>query len=235
MSISPLDKFLKMAPPPRVRDLATRRAMLDTYVEHFNAQAVGLAQQLRQGQIGVEAWQLAMREEIKQLHRGALILAHGGEASAISFSEWGRLGGNLRGQYQYLYNYAKQFQQSVMSQAAGIGKAYSEKYLAWRSQLYGGAARGAFYNGLAMGMLPQVPGDGQTQCRTNCKCELRFEEGEIEGLLLVFWMVNYEAENCEDCLVLEQEWNPYELQLPIGLSASDWVLWCPRIRGVHAH
>jgi len=231
MSITPLDKLLKMSPPPRVRDLATRRAMLDTYVEHFNTRAVGLAQQLRSGQIGVEAWQLAMREEVKQLHRGALILAHGGEAGAVSFTEWGRLGGNLRSQYQYLYNYAKQFQQSLMNETAGIGKAYSEKYLEWRSQLYGGAARGAFYNGLAMGLLPQVPGDGQTACRTNCKCVLEFEEGETEGLLLVFWRLT-PAEHCDDCVALSQEWNPYELQLPIGFSARDWVTWLPQM-GVH--
>jgi hypothetical protein len=165
VSISPADLLLDLSPPPRLRDAATRRAFLDSYIEHFNERVTDLAIQLRSGKIGIEAWQLAMRNELRDLHRSALILSRGGERGAITFSEWGRLGAYIRGQYNYLYNYAQQLQQNAMAELSGLGKFPSEKYLAWRSKLYGGNARASFYRGMAMGLLEQVPGDGQTICK----------------------------------------------------------------------
>ena len=50
---SPLDQFLKMQPLPKLRDVATRRKALDSYVEYFNERAIELAHQLRNGQIGL--------------------------------------------------------------------------------------------------------------------------------------------------------------------------------------
>lgn len=228
-TISPVDLISPGSPLPRIRDIATRRAFLDSYLEHFNEQVVGLARRLHAGQMTIDAWQVAMRGEILQLHRSALIIARGGEWGAITQSEWGRLGGHIRWQYDYLYKYAQQIQQGAMAELAGVGKFPSEKYLAWRSKLYGGNARASFYRGLAMGLLPQVPGDGQTQCLTNCRCELRFEEGDQPGLLLVYWELR-PAEHCDDCVALSQEWSPYELWLPVGLSAREWATWLPRMR-----
>ena len=222
-----VDPLHPVSPYPRLRTIADRRKALDLYTETFNKRAAELAQQLHSGQVGVSAWELAMREELRVLHTNALVISYGGEWNAVPFTEWGRLGGHIRGQYQYLHRYAQQVQQSAMNALSG-GKFYSEKYLQWRSKLYGGNARASFYRGLAQGLLPQVPGDGQTQCKTGCQCELRFEEGDQPGLLWVFWELR-PAEHCHDCVSLSQEWNPYELWLPAGLSVQDWVTWLPRM------
>jgi len=228
MPITPADLLSPLSPLPRLRTVASRRKYLDLYLDTFAERAAELATQLHSGALGVDAWQLAMRQELKTLHVNALVISRGGEWGAITYSEWGRLGAHVRGQYQYLHRYARQVQQNAMGALSG-GKFYSEKYLAWRSKLYGGNARASFYRGMAHGLLSQVPGDGQTQCLSNCKCELRFEEGDRPGLLLVYWQ-RTPAESCDDCIQLEQDWNPYELWLPMGLTASDWVTWCPRIR-----
>lgn len=229
MTISPVDILRPIIPLPRLRDAATRRAFLDRYIEAFNERTTDLAQQLYSGTLSVDAWQLAMRSELKSLHVNALVISRGGEWRAISQSEWGRLGAHLRGQYNYLHRYARAVQENALNALSG-GKAYSEKYLAMRARLYGGNARASFYRGMAMGLLPQVPGDGQTQCLTNCKCELRFEEGDVPGLLLVYWETR-PAEHCDDCLQLEKEWNPYELWMPVGMS-QEWATWLPRIQVV---
>lgn len=225
--LPPLPAFIG-SPMPRIRDVATRRVFLDSYLEKFEREAMDLATKLHSGAITVDAWELAMRRELKSLHTSALILAYGGEAGAIPFSEWGRLGGHIRVQYRYLHNYARAIQENALGTLMGASKPFSEKYLQARSKLYGGNARASFYRGMAMGLLPQVPGDGQTQCLTNCKCTLRFEEGEQPGLLLVFWELN-PAEHCDDCISLSQQWNPYDLWLPVGLSAQDWVTWLPQM------
>lgn len=222
-----LPAFLRRA-TVRIKDPATRRALLDIYIEDFSESVAGLHSRLQNGSLSIAQWELAMREEIRMLHRGALVLSYGGEWSAIPQSEWGRLGGHLRVQYQYLHNYAVQIQQNALGALSGMNKPWSEKYLLNRSRMYGGAARASFYRGMAMGLLPQVPGDGQTQCLTNCQCELRFEEGDQPGLLLVYWELR-PAEHCDDCVLMSQQWNPYELWLPVGLSAQEWVTWCPKL------
>lgn len=214
--------------PPGLTTIAQRREVLEGYLQHFNDRVTDLANQLHSGSLSASAWETAMRAELKDLHTSALVISYGGDRSAISYTEWGRLGGHIRVQYQYLHRYAEQVQASAVSALQG-GKFFSEKYLAWRSQLYGGNARASFYRGLAQGLLPQVPGDGQTQCRTNCACHLVFEEGDEPGLLLVYWQLG-EAEHCDDCVDLSHEWNPYELWLPVGLSAGDWALWLPQVR-----
>jgi hypothetical protein len=198
---------------------------LDLYIENFNGRAADLARRLRAGELSAAAWERAMRSELKTLHMGAMVISRGGEWRAITQAEWGRTGRYIRDQYAYLHNYAQQVQQSAEGALTG-GTFYSEKYLEWRSRLYGGNARATFYRGLAMGLLKQVPGDGQTQCKTNCKCELRFEEGDQPGLVWVFWELR-PAEHCPDCVRLSQEWNPYELWLPVGMAAREWVTWLP--------
>ncbi len=227
MVISPIDLLSPISPLPRLRTVASRRAALDSYLDTFNIRVADLAQQLHSGVMGVDAWQLGMRDALKTLHTNAVVISHGGDWGAVSYREWGRLGGHIRGQYEYLARYAQQVQQSALNTLSG-GKFYSEKYLEWRAKLYGGNARASFYRGLAQGLLPQVPGDGQTICGTNCQCELRFEEGDQPGLLLVYWELR-PAEHCGDCVLLSQTWNPYELWLPAGLSARAWVTWLPRM------
>lgn len=74
---------------------------------------------------------------------------------------------------------------------AAVAGDMSEAAVAARAGMYAGAIRGTFYTGRYPG-LKQVPGDGQTQCLTNCKCDLTEDD---EG---VHWNLSA-AENCADC------------------------------------
>ena len=217
-------------PAPRIRDTKVGLKLLEARRSAFDRAAEALAHKLRSGEISVEGWRTAMRQEIKDLHVTSLVISRGGEWKTISFSEWGRLGGNLRVQYRYLDRYAEQIQTRAEAAAMGQGKFYSEKYLAWRSKLYGGNAKASYWRGVVYGLLPQVPGDGQTRCGTNCKCELRIENGDKLNTLLVYWDLT-PAEHCEDCVRLNQEWNPYVLELPpevveaaIVLGIQPWAM-----------
>lgn len=171
-----------------------------------------------------------MRAKMKDLHVGALVMSRGGDWKSVSFSDWGRLGGHIRVQYRYLHRYAQAVQENAMGALQG-GQFYSEKYLAWRSALYGGNARASFYRGLAGGLLDQVPGDGKTACLTGCKCILVFEEGNQPGQLFVYWTLQ-PAEHCEDCELLSVTWNPLELFLPVGM-AVEWAEVLPEMEAVY--
>lgn len=227
--IVPSDKIYGVSPPPRLRTPAARRDILDFYIENFDARATDLASQLHSGALTPSMWEQAMRQEIKDLHTGAVCISRGGDWRTVTQSDWGRLGGHIRKQYQYLHRYAQQVQQKALEAEQPGGKFYSEKYLQWRSKLYGGNARASFYRGMALNLLPQIPGDGTTQCGPSCRCELQFEEGDEPGLILVYWIMHPEAEHCPDCENLAATWNPYELWLPIGISAREWAIYLPKL------
>ena len=163
-------------------------------MQAFNVTVTNLADQLSSGAIGVDDWLVAMRREVKDIHVNAVVISRGGASRAVTQAEWGRLGGHLRVQYRYLDNYAWDVQVRAMNALSG-GRPLTQNYLEWRSKLYGRNSRASFYRGLAYGLLPQVPGDGQTECLVGCQCVLRFEEGENQGELFVYWELR-PAEHC---------------------------------------
>jgi len=233
--------------PPRIRSLELGARLLAKRQEAFDKVVRGLGAQLRAGEISLEQWRAAMRREIKDLHTAALVISRGGEYGAISQADWGRLGGRLRQQYRYLDRYADRVQDSANAALTGERNFMSEEYMSWRSGLYGGAATGTYWQSVVYGMLPQVPGDGKTQCRTNCGCTLRIEDAG-PTTVHVFWELG-PTEHCPDCLLLADEWQPYVLELPTtaaqeaattGLTLAGFVFelvadWLPYYEGALHH
>jgi len=204
-------------PAPRVRDLKSARGFVELRKEAFKKDAAELAKRLHKGELTVLEWRTEMRQAVKDLHVMALIISRGGEPANVTQAEWGRVGRYLRDQYSYLDNFARQLQQRAEMETLGLANLQSEKYIAARSGLYGGNALASFWRGVTYGLLPQVPGDGKTRCKTNCGCRLEVEAGEQADIVLVRWIVDPALENCEDCVRLAAEWNPYMLVLPYDL------------------
>lgn len=201
-------------PAPRVRDLETAHGLLRIRQETFKEDVAKFAEQLYDGKLTLKQWHGEMQQAVKDLHISSLVISRGGQWRSVTFSEWGRVGRELRDQYAYLRNYAKQVEGRVHMDVMGAENAYSLKYLQARSALYSGNSNATFWRGVTYNLLPQVPGDGNTACLMNCGCHLRIEAGDNPNTLHVYWVVNEMLENCEDCLRLQDEWAPYVLELP---------------------
>jgi len=201
-------------PAPRVRDLEVAHGLLEMRRVAYKKDVAKLAERLYNGELSIKQWHTEMKQAVKDLHISSLVISKGGERDSITFSEWGRVGRELRDQYGYLRKYAEQVEQRVHMEAMGLENAYSLKYLQARSGLYSGNANATFWRGVTYNLLPQVPGDGKTACKMNCGCLLRVEAGDTANTLHVYWVVNPALENCEDCIRLEAEWAPYVLELP---------------------
>lgn len=209
-------------PQPRIRTTENALKLLELRRELYNEAVSDLQDQLWAGQLSVPQWKDKMRQEIKDLHISAAVIAKGGEWSAMTPADWGRVGAAVRGQYGYLSKFADQVQAGADAALLGVGNLQSVGYLQTRAKMYGGAARGTFWRGLTYGMLPQVPGDGKTQCLTNCGCDLRIEDGADPYTLNVTWVINSALENCPDCIQLSGEWNPYVVTAPAEMvDAAD--------------
>lgn len=192
----------------------TLRNARDTWIDSYKPVSRELARQLKNGEIDATAWVLKMREEIKDATRAQYILARGGLGNMVA-KDWGILGNHLRGQYEYLNDFARQII---------ANPDWSEARIAARSQGYFEASSAMFERGNQEGKgapkMPQYPGDGKTRCLSNCKCWWDIQEDG--SWWLCYWRTR-PAEHCEDCLENAAKWNP--LALPkVNLKNRDDVV-----------
>ena len=110
------------------------RGDLDKYIDAKNSHLDDLANQLRNREISLADWQLQMRNEIRNMHNAAAMVAKGGREQ-MTYADWGRTGRELRNQYAYLDKWAAQI---------ANGEAPLNGNLNRRARLYGDAARGTY-------------------------------------------------------------------------------------------
>jgi hypothetical protein len=97
-----------------------------------------------------------------------------------------------------------------------------EAQIAARSKMYLNSAREAFERAKAraygLPTLPAYPGDGQTVCRTNCRCTWRIEElFDDEGNVIgwnCYWDMVDDPGTCPDCTANAAKWSP--LSIAVG-------------------
>lgn len=113
--------------------------------------------------------------------------------------DYGVIGSQLKGQYQYLNNFGNEIAQN----------GFSPGYLKFRSGLYVNSARQAYERGKteAFGIpsLGTYPGSGNTLCGTSCKCHIRIRDRKDHWE--VYW-VRTALESCSDCINYAIQWNP---------------------------
>ena len=187
-------------------------ALRNAYIDGAKAETNALAGQVARGEISVQQWVYAMRQQIRQNFIAEYTLAHGGRAT-MTPADWGRIGQRVQVQYRYLNSFAADI-------ASGR---YSEAQIAARARMYVEASSQAFEQGRAqaLGMpdLPAYPGDGSTQCLSNCACWWSIRE--TADAWLCTWKLS-PVENCDDCLERSRVWAP--LTLPKALYGTRAAL-----------
>lgn len=173
----------------------------DSLIASHKDDADGLAAQLANGDITIGQWQRGMRQMVTNSHSQQYSMAVGGR-NVMTQADWGRVGATVKGQYQYLDNFANQIADGGMTEAQ----------IAARSRMYVEASGTTFERAMTqsrdMPALPQYPGDGGTQCLTNCKCSWVIRETETAWQCT--WTL-HPAEHCEDCIELSERYNPYTI------------------------
>ena len=173
-------------------------ALRDAYIAQAKVRTNALAAQIANGDITLQQWQIGMREVIKDTYINEYMLGAGGR-NAMTQADWGRVGQMVRQQYEYVDNFARDI-------AAGR---YSEAGIAARARMYPESASQAYERGntesRGMPQLPAYPGDGSTQCLSNCKC--RWTIKETDEAWECTWTLS-PAEHCLDCLDRAQRWAP---------------------------
>ncbi|MBZ0315093.1 MAG: hypothetical protein K8L91_01650 [Anaerolineae bacterium] len=162
-----------------------------------------MTQQLANGTLSLQDWQLAMREELRRSALEQYVTGKGGDPANINQADYLALGPELKSQYRYLNKFA-----AAIDKAAKDGKPLD--FAVQRAKLYARSTQAVFWKSEIPVQLPQYPRDGSTACKSNCKCRLRVQH--LEDAVLVWWQLS-PAEHCEDCLALARKWNPLRLEL----------------------
>lgn len=89
------------------------RQYLDDTLDTSERKIMSLGRQLQAGQITVEAWQVGMRDVLKDIHLASSALAKGGWAQ-MSQADYGRVGFRLREQYERLRKFAQQIEEGYV-------------------------------------------------------------------------------------------------------------------------
>lgn len=166
------------------------------FAQAQRAQVVDHARALSAGEVDAAAWEAKMRDTVRTTYVDQYVAGHGGRGS-MTPSDWGKVGSMTREQYKYLGAFA--------GQVEGM----SEAQIAARAQLYVASSNQAYEVGVQRGMgmpdLPAQPGDGDSECMSNCHCH--WEITETDDGWDCRWVLG-EAEHCPTCEERAGEWNP---------------------------
>lgn len=152
----------------------------------------------------VRAWERGMREAITRGHTAAAIAGTAerlGTAAGskllnernLSRAERQAIRERVAGQLPYLRQFAEQVRAGEKSEAQ----------VAAQSALYAGAVRATFSEARWYGAgLPAHPGDGSTQCLTQCGCAWALRDGG-------YYWERGKDDSCPECISREARWRPW--------------------------
>ncbi len=190
----------------RYRDTATGRFIGITEMQdlrnEFIASQQGLMRDLVRAYVDTDMSHKAFSDQIKLIIKNTYIDLYAmgiGGRNNMTQADWGSIGGMLKEQYQYLHRLLQQIEFQQVSPAQIVA----------RLNMYINSANEALWRALGRDLplqLPAYPGDGSTECLTNCRCEWDIQETEMT--YDCFWMLG-EAEHCPDCVDRSQRWAPY--------------------------
>lgn len=175
-------------------------ALRDQWADSRKERVSDLAASLAEGGITVQQWEASMRYETKMAFITQYTMGKGGRGN-MTYGDWGASGRMLRTQYEYLHGFAQSVSDGELTEAQ----------IAARGSFYMDASVQAYERGrtatYGIPRLTQYPGDGQTSCRTSCKCALEITEDAVNWY--VRWLLGpVKKEHCEDCARLSVQWNP---------------------------
>lgn len=195
-------RFRNLVTGANITDIR-RIELRDEYIQKQLPAIRRLVNQLRDGEITVQEYLLAVRRHIKKVYLGEWLLAKGG-VNAMTTSDVRLVGIHVQRQYQFLQNFIEQVRNGELS-AAQIRS---------RTEMYVHSATQAYERGQASSYdidLPEYPGDGNQICLSRCKC--RWEIVRTDTQIQAHWLMNITAEHCESCRQNTAKWNPFIIEI----------------------
>jgi hypothetical protein len=149
---------------------------------------------------GVPAWQ---QELARQLARySAASYMAGASVDTLSPAALAAIRRDVAVQLRFLGKFA------LVVQSAGRW----ERGWQARAAMYARSIQAPYWRGRTRLLpLPAMPGDGTTQCLTNCKCAWSVQELEGDNNYDCTWVMS-DVEHCQTCKQRAQDWAPLRIR-----------------------
>jgi len=149
---------------------------------------------------GVGDWQQEVSRQLARYH-GASYLA-GADVDTLTSEARVQVLSDLATQLRFLDKFGIEIQD---------GKTWQKGWNA-RAQMYARSIATPYWRGATKLLpLPAMPGDGTSQCLTNCKCSWDIEQLDGEGNYDCTWHVSVD-ESCATCIQRGRDWAPLEIR-----------------------
>lgn len=174
------------------------RKLIDELVDVSSKRLRNWATQMQTGKLSIAKWQFLSAREVKNLHLATSVIANGGRGQ-VTPKLWGKLGAQIKFQYQHLRDFAVSVPRKVVDRTGAIPP---------RAEMYGRAAIGTYENttlernkkfGLSIARretahgsescddcleqedlgwqdIKEVATIGDSQCGARCNCVIKYEE-----------------------------------------------------------
>lgn len=156
---------------------------------------------LQEERINVPLWKSQVEELLARYHMAALMTGQG--SSELSQAAQKELLKGVRAQLQFLDKFAIEIQ-GADEWSAGWNA---------RAAMYAQSIKQPYWQGSTkMLPLPSQPGDGSTNCLTNCGCAWRIVTvDEKAGDYDAFWERG-KSDSCATCIEREKNWSPLQIR-----------------------
>ena len=193
--------------------IKSMNGLRDEFIVQQKGITDGFAASLRSGDITLSQWEKSMRKTIKDTYIDMYSMGAGGRNS-LSQKDWGKIGSMVKEQYGK-DGYLKGFYDSIASGNM------SEGQIAARSRMYINSANESMWKGITNDLptkpgqnypLPFYPGDGSTECMTNCLCQ--WDIIPTDNGYDCYWRLS-SAEHCPTCISrsLDPRYQPYQIMV----------------------
>jgi hypothetical protein len=200
----------------RYRDSESGRTLNQNQVRGLVQQSIdaaasnlsGITSLAGSNQLSPADFNARMRDEIKYAYIREYVLGRGG-LGQMTAEDWGSIGGMVADQYRYL----GPFSEEITNLSEGQIAARAAMYIRSSREGYERAKVRAY--GIAVDDLPHYPGQGDSQCLTNCKCHWSIDEVRDDGALIGFdcyWNLGPTEQHCADCTGYAAAYNPYPIR-----------------------
>lgn len=174
-------------------------SMRENIVTAVASDATAVTNRFTSGEIGRQEWQSEFSRIVKDAHESQFALGRGG-TKQMTVDDWGIVDARVAGQGTYITRLGDEIE------AGNI----TPEMASYRSSLYANASRSAFEQGRSRSWtgarMPAYPGDGQSECMSNCKCHWSYKS--VDGRLEARWKLG-SSEHCPGCVTNAMVYNPY--------------------------
>lgn len=191
-------------PTPLARLLAARKdaAGFARVLGRIRDGITTLSQGVSGGQLSADQWQAEMAQLLMAGGLASYAEGRGVPVGQLAPKTRAEIARYLSGQVDYLNRFADEID------AGGWQPGFES-----RAQMYGSSLRALYERGATFGLpLPAYPGDGSSECLTNCRCRWRVVWIDRENLDAdCYWKMG-QAEHCPTCEARADQWAPLRVR-----------------------